>query len=72
MSASGFLQAKNSFCVGFANAGLQRAEEKMAATEKVSDDAHQKDKKRAKELNAKTVQIALLASAVSVGILFIV
>jgi len=51
VSAIGFLQAKNKFCVGYAAAGLQNADEGSNDATKVLDtSAHTKDKQRTRKM----------------------
>lgn len=56
LMSTGFLQAKNKFCVGFASAGIQHTEDE---TEKIiAKEAIALDKARAKKMNTHSALIA--------------
>jgi len=56
--ATGFLQARNKFCVGFAGAGMQHTNE---STEKIEDEnAKKADAKKARQINTQAFAIATL------------
>jgi hypothetical protein len=61
VSAIGYLQAKNKFCIGYAGAGMQHADDDDAAV-KVADEAVAKDKARAQVMNRQAVMLALAAT----------
>lgn len=65
LAASGYLQARNKFCVGYGGSGLQHADNDDAAV-KVAADAAAKDKKRTQQINQQTFFVALLVTAVAV------
>ena len=62
LAASGYLQAKNKFCVGYGGAGLQHADDDASAI-KVAAEAAAKDKQRAKQMNLQSLMIGLAAAA---------
>jgi predicted nucleic acid-binding Zn ribbon protein len=67
LSASGYLQARNHFCVGYAGAGQQNA---TPGSDKASEitDAKSKsaDKARARNMNLQTMLIAAVITVVAV------
>jgi hypothetical protein len=68
---SGFLQARNHFCVGYAGAGQQNATEGSdKAVEVIEDAARKADKKRASTMNRQSfvggIVIALLTLLIPV------
>jgi hypothetical protein len=64
LMTTGFLQAKNKFCVGYAAAGMRHTGDKA---EKVDDrEAINKDKQRARSMNLQAVLIALVISILAV------
>lgn len=66
ISASGFLQAKNRFCVGYAGAGQHNAEEGSDAAVKITDEsALAKDKSKSSRINRQSFAIALAATAIA-------
>lgn len=63
VAATGYLQAKNKFCVGYAGAGKQHADD--GSIESItSDTALQADKRKAQTINAQSTLVASLAAAV--------
>ena len=70
IAAIGFLQAKNRFCVAYGAGGQQNATEGSAAATKVTDMlAAKKDKQRARQMNLQAALLAIVATALSVGLL---
>ena len=66
ISASGFLQAKNRFCVGYAGAGQHNAEEGSDAAVKITDEsALAKDKKKSSRINRQSFAIAVAVTVVA-------
>lgn len=65
LAATGYLQAKNKFCVGYAGAGMQHADEDDAAV-KVAAAAAAKDARRAKQINRQAFIVAILVTAIAV------
>lgn len=64
LMTTGFLQAKNKFCVGYAAAGMRHT---AKDAEKVEDDgAVATDKQRARRMNLQVVIVALLITVASV------
>lgn len=64
LAASGYLQAKNKFCVGYGAAGLQHADLDDAAV-KVASEAVAKDKRRARQMNLQALLIGIAAGLVT-------
>lgn len=63
ISAIGFLQAKNKFCVGYAAASLQNTTEGSTDAKEVSDKkAVAADKKRANALNLQALAITTIVT----------
>lgn len=62
VAAIGFLQARARFCVGYAAAGMQRADESADHAQKVDDAAMAQDKHRARRMNTQAFIIALAAT----------
>lgn len=62
LAAIGFLQARNKFCVGFAAAGLQRADEDADDPVAIAlQEAVAKDKRRARQLNQQAIGFGIVA-----------
>lgn len=61
---TGFLQAKNKFCVGYAGAGMHHTGEKAEKTTDAKATAI--DKQRARKINTHVAVIALIIAAVAV------
>ncbi len=60
MSASGFLQAQQKFCVGYGAAGKQNATEGSASAEAITDKtALSLDKRKTHNINLQSAMIAL-------------
>lgn len=67
LSASGFLQAKNKFCVAYGAAGKQNASEGSDVAEDISDNsALETDKKRARQINIQSVVIGVIVGFLTV------
>jgi hypothetical protein len=64
LSATGYLQARNKFCVGFANAKMQHADDDAEAVAITDKSALKKDKKKAQSINLQSALIAALVVAV--------
>jgi predicted nucleic acid-binding Zn ribbon protein len=62
--ATGFLQAKAKFCVGFASAGMQHTGDESRNVE--DKEALKLDKKRAKKINIQALIIAVIVTGVIV------
>jgi hypothetical protein len=66
LSVSGFLQARNKFCVGYAGSGLQNADEGSKKASKIIEtDALAADKRKSSKMNRQTFAIALTATAIT-------
>ncbi len=66
LGVSGFLQARNKFCVGYAGAGMQNASEGSAEASKIADDAAlAADKKKSSKMNRQTFAISLVVTALA-------
>lgn len=65
-SATGFLQARNKFCVGFAGANMQHADDDGEAIEITDKKSLQLDKQKAQKINLQAFGIALIATVVTV------
>lgn len=62
-AASGFLQAKNKFCVGYAGAGMQNADGNDMVGKKITDSmAARQDKARALSINLQSLACAVVAT----------
>jgi len=69
LAASGFLQARNKFCVGFAVAGVQRASDAQSKITSVVDEtARQSDKRKAYSLNFQAAGIGLIATCCALAV----
>jgi hypothetical protein len=68
ISAIGYLQAKNHFCVGYGGSGLQNAEPGSLKASAVKDDDAAVDKKRSRNLNLQAALIALIMTAIIVAV----
>ena len=69
VAASGFLQARNHFCVGYAAAGKQNAAEGSdSALEVIEQAAKAKDKQRARQMNLQAVGIGLVIALLTIAI----
>ena len=64
LSASGYLQARNKFCVGFANAKLQHADDDAEAVAITDKSALKKDKKKAQSINIQSTFVAAVVVAI--------
>lgn len=65
LSANGYLQAKNRFCVGYAMSGKQNARQGSSKASAIIDDsAREIDKNRAKSMNLQTTAIALIVTII--------
>jgi len=66
IAASGYLQARNQFCTGYARAGKQNAAQGSNAASDINDiDARAKDKRKAKHMNIQAALIALIAMVIT-------
>lgn len=66
-AASGLLQAKNKFCVGYAGAGMQNADGNDMVGKKIMDSAAaRKDKDRALRINLQSLAYAAVATVLAV------
>jgi hypothetical protein len=68
LGAVGFLQAHYKFCVGYAAAGLQNANEDSETAIAVEAAAKAIDKQRARRINTQSLIIAVIATILSFGI----
>ncbi len=60
LGVSGFLQARNKFCVGYAGAGMQNASEGSSEASKIADEAAlTADKQKSSQMNRQTFAISL-------------
>jgi hypothetical protein len=67
LAAIGYLQANNKFCVGYASAGRQNAEEGSSKAKKIADEgALTTDKQRARMMNLEAFGIAVVATIVAI------
>jgi hypothetical protein len=67
LSATGYLQARNKFCVGYASAGQQNATEGSKAASSIKDkSAIATDKKKARVMNIQALLIAVVIVIVAV------
>jgi hypothetical protein len=65
LSATGYIQAKNKFCVGYGGAGMQHADtDSDKAIKVIEDTALAADKKRTRQLNIQAVGIALFVTLI--------
>jgi accessory gene regulator protein AgrB len=65
LSATGYLQARNKFCVGYAAAGQENASEgSTKANDILSADFKNKDQKKARIMNMQAFLIALLLTII--------
>lgn len=62
-----YLQTKNHFCVSYAAAGLQNADEGSKPAAKVADEAHKIDQAKARKMNTQAAVAALLVTALAVA-----
>ena len=66
MSASGYLQARNQFCTGYARAGKQNAAPGSTTASVVNDEAARaNDKSKAKSMNLQVIYIALIVLVIT-------
>jgi hypothetical protein len=66
LSVSGFLQARNKFCVGYAGAGMQNAGEGSAEASKITNAAAlAADKHKSSKMNRQTLLIAVVVTALT-------
>jgi hypothetical protein len=66
MVASGYLQARNHFCTGYARAGKQNAVQGSTTASDISDEAAKaSDKSKAKRMNLQASLIALIAMVIT-------
>lgn len=69
LAASGYLQARNHFCVGYAGAGQQNAEEGSTEARDITDQAARaRDKSKARKMNLQSVGIGVLATLVAIAL----
>jgi hypothetical protein len=69
LAISGFLQARNKFCVGFAAAGQQNATEGSQSASVVTDSAALAfDKARARKMNLQTALYAVIVTLLTLVI----
>jgi hypothetical protein len=69
LSATGYLQAKNKFCVGYGRAGLQNADPgSVKASQVTESDAIAADKRRTQQMNLEAALIAIVATALTLAI----
>jgi predicted nucleic acid-binding Zn ribbon protein len=68
ISAIGYLQAKNKFCVGYASAGSQHADDIESAVPVTEAAYLEADKKRTKELYLQAAIVSLILMAVTLVI----
>jgi hypothetical protein len=67
LSATGYLQARNKFCVGYASAGQQNATEGSKAASSIKDkSAIATDKKKARVMNIQALLIAVVIVIVAI------
>jgi predicted nucleic acid-binding Zn ribbon protein len=67
ISAIGYLQAKNKFCVGYGGAGQQHADTDSALAVKVTEvPALSADKKRSRQLNLQAFIAALVITVITI------
>jgi hypothetical protein len=65
-AASGYLQARNHFCTGYASAGKQNATKGSTEASEINDEADKaKDKNKAKRMNIQAALIALIVMALT-------
>ncbi|MDB5184841.1 MAG: hypothetical protein JWN38_649 [Candidatus Saccharibacteria bacterium] len=66
LSISGYLQARNHFCVGYGGSGKQNAGEGSATASTVEDaDALAKDKQRTRKMNLQTLASAIVVTLIT-------
>jgi hypothetical protein len=69
LAASGYLQARSHFCVGYAAAGQQNATEESKAPSRITDNsAVAADKRRARTINLQSFCIAVVITLLSVAL----
>jgi hypothetical protein len=67
VAATGFLQARNKFCVGYAGAGMENASDGSQEAKTIADDdAKLKDKQKAMRMNIQCGLIALVVTVIVV------
>jgi hypothetical protein len=67
LSATGYLQARNKFCVGYASAGQQNATEGSKVASSIKDkSAIATDKKKARVMNIQALLIAVVIVIVAI------
>jgi hypothetical protein len=65
LAATGYLQARNHFCVGFAREGKQNAAEGSVNASDVTDEtAKASDRRKARHMNLQSAGIALIATGI--------
>lgn len=65
-AATGYLQARNHFCVAYAMTGLQNADETSVEAERVSDKAAKKlDRRKALSINLQASTIAMILTVLA-------
>lgn len=69
VAATGYLQAKNKFCVGYAGAGKQHADDGDIETI-TAGDALKADKRKAQTINVQSAIVGLLAATTFVIVPF--
>lgn len=62
LAVSGFLQARNKFCVGLAAAGIEHTQDGSDTARSVSEEQHAADKKRAIRINVQSLLIGTAAA----------
>jgi hypothetical protein len=69
LAASGYLQARGHFCVGYAAAGQQNASEHSKTASPITDQsALAADKRRARKMNLQAFAFALVVTLLGVGL----
>lgn len=69
LAASGFLQARHHFCVGYGSAGMQNASEGSATAVSIQEQAAiDKDKRRARQINQQALAIGLFAGFIATAL----
>jgi hypothetical protein len=67
MGASGYLQARNHFCVGYAGAGMQNADESSTQASRIADkEARAQDKQKARAMNLQSAAIGIVLTAIAI------
>lgn len=67
ITAIGYLQARNRFCVAYAAAGQQNADEDSTKAQAIADaDAKRQDKRKARVMNTQAAFIALAITLITI------